>query len=251
MIIPTAEPFLFPGDDIGCLLIHGFTGTPKEMRWMGEYLSTQGHTVLGMRLAGHATSPEDILRTRWKDWVASVEDGYHLLATSTKHIFAIGLSMGGVLALLAGANLPLTGVVAMSTPYSLGKDPRLAHLRWLSILQPAVSKGAPDWRNPEAGKDHIDYPYYPTRTLAELCDLLAELRPKLPQVHIPVMLFHSKLDAGVLPLNAEQIFNHLGTQDKTLHWVENSGHVITREPDRQQVFEMTEAFIQRVVHPGV
>ncbi|HBF40708.1 MAG TPA: carboxylesterase, partial [Anaerolineaceae bacterium] len=27
-----AEPFLFKGNDTGCLLIHGFTGTPFEMR---------------------------------------------------------------------------------------------------------------------------------------------------------------------------------------------------------------------------
>jgi hypothetical protein len=53
---PSTEPFYFPGNEIGCLLIHGFTGTPKEMRWMGEYLARQGYSVLGVRLAGHATS---------------------------------------------------------------------------------------------------------------------------------------------------------------------------------------------------
>ena len=58
-IIPTTEPFFFQGDSSkpACLLIHGFTGTPKEMRWMGEYLFRQGYTCLGIRLAGHATRP--------------------------------------------------------------------------------------------------------------------------------------------------------------------------------------------------
>ena len=60
MIIPTAEPFYLPGNNIGCLLVHGFTGAPKEMRWMGEFLGNQGYTVLGIRLAGHATTPEDM-----------------------------------------------------------------------------------------------------------------------------------------------------------------------------------------------
>jgi len=249
MIIPTAEPFFFPGNRTGCLLVHGFTGTPKEMRWMGEYLAAQGFSVLGIRLAGHATRTEDILRTRWQDWCTSVEDGFHMLRASTDRIFMIGLSMGGVLALLAGANLPVAGVVAMSTPYSLGKDPRLAYLRWLCLIQPAVPKGPPDWQNPEAGVDHIDYPYYPTRTLAELRDLLTEMRTALPKVQTPVLLIHSRLDKGVLPLNAENILSRLGTTDKSLVWVENSGHVITREPDRQEVFELTEAFIQRLAGP--
>ena len=246
LIIPTAEPFFFPGDRIGCLLIHGFTGAPKEMLWMGEYLASQGHSVLGIRLAGHATQPSDMLRMRWRDWVASVEDGYHLLRHSTDHIFAIGLSMGGVLALHHGANHPVSGIVAMSTPYSLGNDPRLPYAKYLHYLQPNISKGASDWQNPDAAADHVDYPYYPTRAIAELRDLLVEMRAALPKIQVPVLLIHSRKDGGVLPLNAEQNFSHLQVEDKTLLWVENSGHVITREPDRQQVFAAAEAFIQRV-----
>jgi hypothetical protein len=30
MIIPTADPLLFPGKCIGCSLIHGFTGSPRK-----------------------------------------------------------------------------------------------------------------------------------------------------------------------------------------------------------------------------
>ncbi len=76
---PTAEPFFFPGKGekarIGCLVTHGFTGAPKEMRWMGEYLNRQGYTVCGIRLAGHATRLKDMVRSRWQDWLLSVEDG--------------------------------------------------------------------------------------------------------------------------------------------------------------------------------
>jgi len=247
LIIPTAEPFFFPGDRVGCLLIHGFTGAPKEMLWMGEYLAAQGHTVLGIRLAGHATQPADMLRMRWRDWVAGVEDGYHLLRRSTDHIFAIGLSMGGALALHHGAHHPVSGVIAMSAPYSLGADPRLPYAQYLQYIQPNIPKGPSDWQNPDAAADHVDYPYYPTRAIAELRDLLVEVRAALPEIQVPVLLVHSHKDGGVLPLNAEQIYSHLLAKDKTLLWVENSGHVITREPDRQQVFEAAEAFIQRVI----
>ena len=246
LIIPTAEPFFFPGDRIGCLLIHGFTGAPKEMLWMGEFLAAQGHTVLGIRLAGHATQPADMLRMRWRDWVANVEDGYHLLRRATDHIFVIGLSMGGALALHHGAHHPVSGVIAMSAPYSLGTDPRLPYAQYLQVIQPNIPKGPSDWQNPDGAADHVDYPYYPTRAIAELRDLLVELRAVLPKVQVPVLLVHSHKDGGVPPLNAEQIYSHLKAEDKTLLWVENSGHVITREPDRQQVFEASEAFIKRV-----
>jgi carboxylesterase len=110
-IIPTAEPFFFPGSGqngkTGCLVQHGFTGTPKEVRWLGEYLNRQGYTVCGMRLAGHATQPEDMIRSRYPDWLASVEDGYNLLRSSCDQVFLLGLSMGGILSLISATRLEL------------------------------------------------------------------------------------------------------------------------------------------------
>ncbi len=249
MLIPTAEPFFFPGNRTGCLLVHGFTGAPKEMRWMGEYLAQKGYTALGVRLAGHATRPQDMLRARWTDWVASVEDGYHLLRGATDQVFVIGLSMGGVLALIHASRHPVAGLVIMSTPYALADDWRLPYIQYLHRIQPALQKGPPDWHNPAAALDHVDYPNYPTRAIAELRDLLAESRKAIPQVHAPALLVHSRGDAGVLPENMEKIYANLGSTDKHMLWVEDSGHVIPREPERERVFQAAHEFIQRLTKP--
>jgi carboxylesterase len=250
MIIPTAEPFFFPGNKKGCLLVHGFTGSPKEMRWMGEYFGNLGYTVLGVRLAGHATNPEDLNRMRWQDWIASVEDGYYLLKSWVDQVFIMGLSMGGILSLILASQHPVTGVVTMSTPYALPEDPRMRFLRILSMLFPRMKKGPSDWHNQEAAKDHVDYPYIPTKAIVQLRDLLIVMQAALPKVLVPVLLIHSKQDSGVAPHNAEQIFAALGSQDKQLFWVENSGHVIPREPDRDLVFKAANEFIQRVKSTG-
>ncbi|MDK1046444.1 MAG: hypothetical protein QGM45_12280, partial [Anaerolineales bacterium] len=79
VLVDRGEPFFYPGGDIGCLLIHGFSGAPEEMRWMGKYLAEHGFTVLGVRLFAHATQVTDMNRARWEDWLANVEDGYHML----------------------------------------------------------------------------------------------------------------------------------------------------------------------------
>jgi carboxylesterase len=273
-LIPTAEPFFFPGNPngkaqhpVGCLLVHGFTGSPKEMRWMGEYLAHDGHTVIGVRLAGHATRPEDMLRTRWPDWLASVEEGYRLLESylcvephndnhTPPSIFAMGLSMGGVLSLILASQAyqpayPLAGVVGISTPYTLRPDWRMQYLELLHYFKPNIDKGEPDWHYPQAALDHVDYPTYPTRSVAELRDLLEVLRSVLPSVKAPTLLVHSKDDRGVLPDNMPQIFQHLGSQQKEMFWVENSGHVVVREPPRQIVFERVIHFIEAVVNTSV
>jgi carboxylesterase len=246
-IIPTAEPFLFPGDKTGCLLVHGFTGAPKEMRWLGEYLAERGRTVLGIRLAGHATRRDDLLRVRWQDWLASVEDGWHILSGCTRRIFVIGLSMGGILSLRFAAQFPTAGVVAMSTLHHLPADPRLPYLRLLSKVKPTIAKGSSDWHDREAEQMQVSYPEYPTRAMAELNDLLAEMRAALPLVSAPTLLIYSRDDGAVLPEDghADLIYQALGSAHKSLVWVESSGHVITRDAARMMVFQHVSDFIDQ------
>lgn len=253
-ILPTAEPFFFPGDQTGCLLVHGFTGTPKEMRWLGEDLAKQGRSVLGIRLTGHATRPEDMLRARWQDWLASVEDGWHILSGCAQRIFVIGLSMGGVLALRFAAQFPVAGVAALSVPHHLPADWRLPHIIALSMVQPKIAKGPPDWYDHEAELVHVSYPYYPTRAMAELRDLLVEMNAALPQVTAPILLMYSRDDTGVRPEDghADLIYNALGSPQKSLVWIEGSGHVITRDAAREVVFQTVSDFVNQVVQsqPG-
>jgi carboxylesterase len=252
-IIPTAEPFFFLGDRSkpACLLIHGFTGAPKEMRWMGEYLNEHGLTCLGVRLAGHATDPEDMIRSNWTDWTASVEDGYSLLRGVTENIFLVGLSMGGILSLLMSTRLNVRGVVAMSTPYKLPDDPRLRHIEWISKIVAYMPKSDEEpgasWFDKEAWKGHISYPQNPVRSIGELNKLLGEMRAALPKIDKPVLLIHSKDDKYVLPENMEMIYADLeNASDKTKLYITGSGHVVTRDAARRQVFESALEFIQRV-----
>jgi carboxylesterase len=250
-IIPTTEPFFFPGGRTGVLLIHGFTGTPKEMRWMGEYLSQQGLTCLGIRLNGHATDPEDMRRSHWTDWTASVEDGFHLLSGSVDRIFLIGLSMGGVLSLLMSTRMKVAGVVVISTPYQLPNDRSLWSLRLYSLLVRYAPKSTEvpgaSWFDKAAYAEHISYPQNPVRSAVELKLLLNEMRSALPQVRKPVLLIHSKDDPYVLPENMEKIYAGLtNASDKIKLYVTESGHVVTRDAARGRVFEAVGEFIRKV-----
>ena len=252
-IIPTAEPFLLLGDSSkpACLLIHGFTGTPNEMRWMGEYLNGQGYTCLGVRLAGHATQLEDMVRSRWTDWTASVEDGYHLLCGLTDAIFLIGLSMGGILSLFMSTQLKVKGVIAMSTPSQLPDDYPIWFLQLYSLLMPYRAKrgGAPGsgWFDKTAFEGHVMYGKNPVRSAAELKKLMIKMRAALPRVNVPVLLMHSKDDPGIAPSELEIIYQGLvNSPDKTKLYLTGSGHNLPRDARREQVFESALEFIQRV-----
>ncbi len=250
MLIPGAEPFFFPGGETGVVLVHGFTGTPFEMRWMGEYLARQGHTVLGVRLAGHATQPDDLLRIHWQDWLASVEEGVLLLKPHTRQVFLMGLSLGGVLSLLGGARLPVQGVVAMSTLYRLPNHPLLPFARLLHPFMPRQGFSQAENQTAASQSDHPHYPYFPTRVVCELTDCVQAMRQALPEIKIPVQLIHSHQDGTVAPENMDMIYAALKTPHKEKLWLEKSGHVITCEPERETVFAAAQAFLQRVGMPA-
>src|SRR5690349_698161 len=254
-IIPTTEPFFLLGDSSkpACLLIHGFTGTPKEMRWMGEYLHQRGYTCLGIRLTGHATQPQDMIRSRWTDWTTSVEDGYNLLRGLNEAIFLVGLSMGGTLSLLISTQLAprVKGVVAMSTPARLPSDYPTWLLEFLSrfIKFSPKTNGPPGsgWFDKAAYKEQIAYGKNPVRSAAELKKLILAMGAALPKVDVPVLLIHSRDDKYVLPDSLEYIYERLvNAQDKTKLYLTGSGHVLPRDASREQVFQAAVEFIQRV-----
>lgn len=243
--IPTAEPFFFPGGKTGVLLIHGFTGAPKEMRLMGEALNQRGLTVLGVRLAGHATRPEDLIRSRWQDWMASVEDGINLLKNSCVRIFYAGLSLGGALALTTAARIPPSGVIAMSALYSLPDDWRLNFARPLSHIVPWIKKEPADSTTSDDPHRHVDYPAYPTRSFAEVHDLTKVMHQRLREIKTPVLLVNSKSDTVVPPAHAEKINKLLTTKVVEQLILEKSGHVVTEGEEREIVFETAYQFIQK------
>jgi carboxylesterase len=249
-----AEPFLFIGKthpEVGCLLVHGFTGTPLEMRGLGEHLASEGYTALGVRLAGHATRLEDMVLTLWTDWYASLRDGYEMLRTSCKQVFVIGLSLGGIFALTLASRYPVAGVAAFATPYHLPSDPRLRFVKILSLIKPFFPKGASGWYDHDAYTRHVCYPADPTRGYGELVKVISVMRLGLPKVTAPALLVYSRQDPTVREEDGhmQAIFEGLGSLDKTSLWIEGSGHVITCDAKRQEVYTATAAFISAHVNP--
>jgi carboxylesterase len=253
-LAPGAAPFYYPGNRIGCLVTHGFTGVPQEVRWLGQYLNQRGYTVHGPRLPGHGTTVEDMCNTRWREWYAAVLSGYAMLREHCDKVFVMGLSMGGSLSLLLACREPVDGVVAMSAPYEM-QDWRLFIAPVLGLFIRAIPKERPhrdvfDERvraeqhaRGEEEIGHFSYSAYPISPALQLLQLLKEMRAGLPHITAPALLMHSRQDDTVPFANLQKIYDAVGSAGKHMLVLENSLHVITEDHERETVFAAAADFV--------
>ncbi|SDF67802.1 alpha/beta hydrolase [Sporolituus thermophilus] len=241
-IIRGAEPFLLPGGDYGVLLVHGFTGSPAEMRLAGQYLHDRGYTVLAPRLCGHGTNEREMRLTVWPHWYGAVEDGYHLLRGLCRKVAAVGLSMGGLMVLKLAAEYPVDKVVSLSAPIYIA-DRRLHLLPAYRLFRRYIPK-----KRKRYDVDPIytvGYDRTPLDCVTSLLALIKHVDKLLPVITAPALVIQSQAEHTVRPESARHIFDRLGSADKQLIWLRRSGHVVTLDVERDEVFAQIDVFLRR------
>lgn len=215
------------------------------MRGLGEFLAARGLAILGVRLAGHGTTPEDLRHTGWRDWVASAEEGLYRLQSQSRRVFVAGLSMGGLLALYLAARYPVAGIVVMAAPTHFEGDwriplvPILIHfIRW------HTPDDAPDLSDLTALDRIWTYPRIPGRCIGELFQLTRLVRRELPRVSVPVLVLQGRRDRTVPVRSAQEIYDRVSSADKALVWLDHSGHCLTEDIERHEVWQRVYEFIQ-------
>ncbi|NLT94068.1 MAG: alpha/beta fold hydrolase [Clostridia bacterium] len=236
------EPFDYPGNKTGCLLIHGFTGSPGEMRPLGDYLREKGYTVKGVLLPGHGTRVEDLAETGWENWYNEVVKAYRDLETRCDKIFVIGLSMGGALALHLAANENISGgIVSICSPIFLtNKKAYLAPLIRYFVKYSKKKKTKSNFHS-------FWYDRYPTGAVAQLVKGITVIKRELKNIKNPALIIQSTLDKTVNPASAQYIYDHISSTKKKLFWLHKSGHIATLDIERGQVFLWVEEFIEEVL----
>lgn len=242
-LMPGAEPFFYPGNDVGCLVVHGFTASPQEVRGLGHALAAASYTVNGVLLAGHGTNPADLNQTTWRDWTASVEAGYWRLAARCRQVFVLGLSLGGALSLHLAAHRPVAGVVSMAAPLTID-EPLLPLAATIGRVLPTLPKSRKsDWFDPLAAGRRVAYERYPLLGAAQLAGFLRHLRDDLADVQAPALLMHSHQDGRVSPDNMPLIYEMLGSEEKRMVWIDGSNHILTDDAAREEVWRLCVQFV--------
>ena len=242
-VLPGAEPVDLPGGPVGVLLSHGFTGTPHVVRPWAESLAAAGLTVRAPLLPGHGTRWQDLRGTTFADWYGEVERTFDELRTRCTTVFAMGLSMGGTLALrlaeLRGDEV--AGLVVVNASLATRRwDARVAPLlRRVLTSRPGV---AGDIRR--AGVQELAYDRFPTAAAVSLTRAWPVVRCDLARITCPVLVYRSREDHVVEPVSGRLLLAGLagGTVEERV--LENSYHVATLDHDAPAIFAGSLEFVR-------
>lgn len=238
---------------VGVVLIHGFSSTPYEIRYLGESLARGGFSVHAPLLPGHGTAMEELDRTPWQAWAGAVDRAVDLMARRCARVALVGQSLGGLLSLYTASRRPEVAAVGS-----------LAAPLWLDGLAGVVARwvvaGRLDWvrRIPKLGGSDVRdravraenpcYPAIPTRALRELMAFMAVTRAALPAVTQPVLVLHGRKDHTAPVACATELA--AATRAVRVRVLPRSYHLISADVERELVAAEVSAFLHRHASPG-
>lgn len=225
------QPFSLIGDEpaeTGALLIHGFTGSPADMRPLGELVRAHGWDAHAMTLPGMASDIEHLNEMTAEIWLNAVSRRWAEHRSQYKKTMLVGYSLGGALALLAAVEHP-PDVLMLIAPLTRLADRRSALLPVAKYVMRGVRPYVGlNWDDPRVHewfdrarpsmmtRDPVNQAFlrheaiYSSKMLDQLRRLLLRTRRVVPKVTAPTIVLQGTDDRIVLPRYTRSLVARLG-----------------------------------------
>ncbi|MEW5987527.1 MAG: alpha/beta fold hydrolase, partial [Chloroflexota bacterium] len=247
---PDRRAYTLTAGKVGCLMLHGFMGSPKSSRPLAQYLHQRGVTVHCPLLPGHGHLPEKIHGFSQDHWLAEVEEALAHLRQLCDQVFITAHSMGTVLAAhLSTLNHDLRGLIMLAPLYDV-PDQRIRYLRVLRYLMPwfypmkhrrvdrqLIRERVLDFDptinlgDPAVQQWLVKATRVPTAAIDEMRKMADFGRRLWPRLHLPVLIFQGGRDYAVFPADTQKLFDLLPGPDKELQLIPEAGHELMRPSD--------------------
>lgn len=235
-----------------CLLLHGFGGSPYDLKPLAQALATHDRTVLAPCLAGHCgESVREMRKASQHEWLEGARGAFERLRKGHRAVDIVGFSLGGLLALDL-ANESSVRRVVLINPYTHVTYRWFYILpvrRWqglLGIFIPYVRKIRPGQINDPAGRDRYQpsYMHVPIRSYAELTELSDSVWDTTGSVDKPLFFIYSMGDIVSSPSRMADYSRKLctGADDRVLR-LERSNHVLLYDYDRNEIVSSVLEFL--------
>lgn len=223
-------PFRIDGDgSLALLLIHGFPGTPAEMRPIRELVRHSGITIEAPLLPGFGHQISTIANRTRHEWIKTVEESLSRLRLTHRRVILTGFSMGGALAIHAAAgDSPPDHLLLLAPFWQLGE-------RWHQPLWPLVRLLMPEFKpfaranldDPQVQKDlrrsmpeadlndsetreAIRRLAIPVGVIDQLRSLGGEAWKIAPRLSVPITIVQGSRDPIVPPHTTRRLVKRIG-----------------------------------------
>jgi carboxylesterase len=225
----------------GCLLIHGFTGSPYEISPLAEHL--EAHTDWLIRtptLAGHGNVGASLKETSWKDWIASAEEELQRMLEQCEEVFVIGFSMGGLIASHLSTKYPISKLVLLSPAVYYMDAQRLVRevsgtIKDFFHDQPSAFESLEKYKK-KLGST-------PMKAVLNFKKLVKELRPVFGNIQVPILIIHGERDNVAQPKGAHYIYKKVKSEEKEIMFLKQSRHVVCRDCEVDIIFKKVDQFL--------
>ncbi|SFE93979.1 alpha/beta hydrolase [Alteribacillus iranensis] len=243
-VIPP-KPFTFEGGKRAVLLLHAFTGSSADVRQLGRYLQKRGYTCHAPIYKGHGVPPEELMKTSYKDWWQDVENGWQKLKNEGYEEIAVaGLSLGGAFTLKLAEEQEVKGIIPMCAPMTTHNNKQRLHK---GVLQYAKQQKQLEKKEEDQIKKEMEeFEQLPLDTLDSVNKLVEDVQSLLEDIEAPALVVQAGKDQMVDPKSAEIIYESIGSEQKELKWYEDSPHVITIGPEKDQLHEDIYEFLEQL-----
>jgi carboxylesterase len=212
---------------IGALLIHGFPGTPAEMRPLGEQLAAAGWAAYGPLLPGFGPHIPTLGQQTRYDWLAALRPQWQQIQERHETAVLIGFSMGGALAINLAAEMPPDFLVLLAPfwrfagwqgkllpiakhfqktfyPFAQADFGDTAVRRQLAELMPGA-----DLDDPTVQTRIRQEVQLPTKAIDEVRQLGQSSGKLASSIYCPTLLLQGSQDSVVLPRFSRQLITRL------------------------------------------
>ncbi|MFA5096965.1 MAG: alpha/beta fold hydrolase [Candidatus Omnitrophota bacterium] len=272
--------FLKGGNGRAVLLIHGITGTPSEMRYLGKSLNEAGFSVLCSTLPRHCASLGELRRVRWQEIADACAGDLEGLKREHSEVYAGGLSMGALLAIHLAYKYPsvVSGIIALAPTliydgWAVPKTKVLMDILWhvpfirnrfdireswpYGLKNENLRAGVERFYTNAAAASLDDKaaifgsPFFPMSCLYQHHLFAKVVKRELAGIRTPILIIHARDDDMTSPGNARYIYDRIASPDKSLVILDDSYHMITIDKQKDKVAGEMIRFIQRSKLNGI
>ena len=236
-------------NEIAIILIHGWSAFPRQMLDLGKKLKEKGYWIFIPRLKGHGRTPEDLESVTAENWIRNIDEAVEIVRQNPKikKICVGGNSMGGNLALLAGAKKQADAI------FILGAPVHIRHHFFIWILSRILGYFNLYSKKTYPKKIKGDYPgetsyqFFPIRSVAECLKVIKKSVFSLPKITAPILILQTNLDYMVTKYSPWVIYNLVKSKTKKLRWIQSKyqNHTMMGE-EMNEAGEMVGNFLKEI-----